>query len=889
MTRALRDQTAIIWLLAAIAIAIWRKWVPDSAWLMVHLVLLGALSHSVMVWSEHFAKTLLRVPLSQCATGRYGMLALGSLAVLVSMPANFWAGVVTGATLIAGAVIWHLSAILQALRRALPTRFRKVTYYYLASSIFLPIGASFGAALAYGLSDTWHARSLAAHIILNVFGWIGLTVIGTLVTFWPTLLRARMDDRAEKLAAHALPIFIVAIAVGVTGALTGARWVILGGLLIYIVGLIWVGRSMILPIKKRGITEFAPASVGAALLWALVGMCFMVVRLAMSWESFTDTIFTTAGIFALGFGVQILLGALTHLFPMAIGGGPAGSRAALTELTRLSTWRLTVTNLGLVLLLLPLPKWMWVGVAVVTIAAVAAFLPLLFRALFAALRIKHAQQNESAPANATQAEDSAAASAQVAAPTAAKPGIERTLVRPGQFVAAVLTLTVALTVGVTLQPATFVLTLNHMFTATGDSANAVSPTGETTEVTVTAADMRFTPSSIDVPAGNRLVITVVNEDEVSSHDLVVADRRTKRLLPGESEVLDAGIITTSIEGWCSIAGHRQMGMVIQINAIGGSEASSASAQKNGGHNHGSAHIMPDLDQQLHQVIDPKLPQRTDATVHKLNIDVTELPLEVAPGIWQKRWTFNGKSVAPTLRGRVGDTFEITLTNNGTMGHSIDFHAGALAPDEPMRTIPPGESLVYTFKAERAGIWLYHCATHPMASHIAAGMHGAVIIEPDHLEPVENEFVFVQSEIYLGDQYDSPETAQEVNADKVLAESPDLMAFNGIADQYVQNPIEVPVGERVRIWLMDAGPTRAFPFHIVGTQFDTTWTEGAYTLKAGRDAFGYPQGGAQVLPLLAAQGGFVELVFPEAGTYTAVNHAMIDGEKGARAIFKAVEK
>lgn len=889
---------------------------------MVHLVLLGALSHSVMVWSEHFSKTLLRTPIRHSATGRYGMLALGSLTVFISMPANFWAGVVAGATLIAGAVTWHVIAILQILRRALPTRFRKVTHYYIASGVFLPIGASFGAALAYGLSDTWHARSLATHIILNVFGWIGLTVIGTLVTFWPTLLRTRMDDRAGKLAEQALPIFIAGIAVGVTGALVGGRWVVLGGLLIYIVGLIWVGRSMILPLKKRGITEFAPASVGAALLWALAGLGFMAVRLAMSWEAFTDTIFTTAGIFALGFGVQILLGALTHLFPMAIGGGPAGSRAALTELTRLSTWRLTVTNLGLILLLLPLPKWMWTAVAVVTITAVALFLPLLFRGLFAALRVKRAQ-NEGASADSTQngggtaasAQNTAAgkadttaaeagkakpaASARVMGARATKPGgmPQRTLVKPGQFVSAVLTLTVALTVGVALQPAALGLTPNHMFTATGNEPTAIAATGETTEVTVTAADMRFTPSSIDVPAGNRLVITVINEDEVSSHDLVVGDKRTKRLLPGESEVLDAGVITATTEGWCSIAGHRQMGMVIQINAIGGAnapamaapEGESGHALENEGHNHASAHIMPDMDQQLRQVIDPKLPEKTDATVHKLNLDVTELPLEVAPGIWQQRWTFNGKSVAPTLRGRVGDTFEVTLTNNGTMGHSLDFHAGALAPDEPMRTIPPGESLVYTFTAERAGIWLYHCATHPMASHIAAGMHGAVIIEPDHLEPVENEFAFVQSEIYLGDQYDSPETAQEVNADKVLSESPDLMAFNGIADQYVQNPIEVPVGERVRIWLMDAGPTRAFPFHIVGAQFHTTWTEGAYTLKEGEDAFGYTQGGSQVLPLLAAQGGFVELEFPEPGHYTAVNHAMIDGEKGARAIFKAVEK
>lgn len=867
MTRVLRDQTAIIWLVAAIIIAIGRKWVPDSAWLMVHLVLLGALSHSVMVWSEHFTKTLLRAAKIEHQTGRYGLFILGSLTVFICMPLNFWAGVVGGATLVTIAVTWHLITILRLYRRALPSRFRDVTHYYMASAIFLPLGAGFGAILAFGLEDTWHSRLLAAHIICNLFGWIGLTVIGTLVTFWPTLLRARIDERAEKLAATALPILIVAIAIGTVGALFGTRLLMLAGLLAYLTGLIWAGRAMIHPLKKRGITEFAPASVAAALTWAIIGMTYMSVTLASSWESFADSIFKIATIFVIGFALQMLFGALTHLFPLAIGGGPAGSRAALTELTRLSTWRLTVTNLGLALLLLPLPKWLHTAVAALVVTALATFLPLLFRSLMAATRAKR-----------TQATEGDNPTVPAASPTRPTP----TLINPGQLVGAAFCLTIALSIGVAIDPAALKLAPNQ---TTATSATPAATTGETTQVTVIAKDMRFTPSTIDVPAGNQLLITVVNEDTVHSHDLVVQNARTKRLQPGETETLDAGIITTTTEGWCSVAGHRQMGMTLTINAIGASE-SAVSAKDHA--NHHSAKIMPAPDALLSQIIDPKLPPATDQTIHQLTFDVSEGPLEVAPGIWQQRWTFNGKSVGPTLRGKIGDTFEITLINNGTMGHSIDFHAGELAPDEPMRTIAPGEKLIYKFTAQRAGIWLYHCATHPMATHIAAGMHGAVIIEPDHLEPVEHEYVFTQSEIYLGDTFDSKESATEVNADKVLAESPDLMAFNGIADQYIQAPIEVPAGERVRIWLMDAGPTRAFPFHIVGTQFDTTWTEGAYQLKRGQDPFGYTGGGAQVLPLLAAQGGFVELTFPEPGHYSAVNHAMIDGEKGARAIFKVVE-
>jgi len=233
---------------------------------------------------------------------------------------------------------------------------------------------------------------------------------------------------------------------------------------------------------------------------------------------------------------------------------------------------------------------------------------------------------------------------------------------------------------------------------------------------------------------------------------------------------------------------------------------------------------------------------------------------------------------PVLHGRVGDEFVITLVNDGTIGHSIDFHAGSLAPDRPMRTIAPGESLTYRFTATRAGIWLYHCATMPMSAHIANGMFGAVVIEPPGLPAVDRSYLLVQSELYLGGP------GGQVDVDKLAAEQPDLVVFNGYANQYDHQPLPARVGERVRVWVLNAGPNRASSFHVVGGQFDTVWSEGAYQLRPDDPG----SGGAQVLPLLPAQGGFVELTFPEAGHYPFVSHVMVDAERGAHGVFRVTD-
>jgi nitrite reductase (NO-forming) len=424
----------------------------------------------------------------------------------------------------------------------------------------------------------------------------------------------------------------------------------------------------------------------------------------------------------------------------------------------------------------------------------------------------------------------------------------------------------------------------------------VSANGETRTVQVEARDMRFTPATIEVEAGTNLVIELRNTDDEDVHDLVLdSGADSGRLSPGESTTLEVGVVGRDIDGWCSVVGHRQMGMVLSIEVTGGETVRAAGAAEpadgHAEHEHGPGATEPespteapadpgdasdDLDPMSSpgegfEAHDAELPPVPEGRVHRRTFTIEEVEREVAPGVTQRLWTFGGTAPGPVLHGRIGDRFVITLVNNGTMGHSIDFHAGALAPDRPMRTIAPGESLVYEFTATRAGIWMYHCSTMPMSAHIANGMFGAVVIEPPDLPEVDRSYVLVQSEFYLGEQ------GGVVDVDKVQAEQPDAVVFNGYANQYDADPLVSRVGERVRVWVLDAGPNRSTSFHVVGGQFDTVYAEGAYLLRGG-------SGGAQSLALAAAQGGFVELTFPEAGRYPFVSHVMVDAERGAHGVF-----
>lgn len=894
-TQIKRNAVVVAWIFTALVLLAGKYaqlWPNLDAWAPLHAALLGALGSAITIWSAHFADTLLHRPAwggALMLNGRLGLHSVGAALVITGVCINSQIVIGVGASCVAVSATLGVVAMVVQKRRAVAARMAALVDYYICSLSYLMVGALAGWSIKYfdfKGQAAWSNRMYLAHVPIMVLGVLGITVLGTLVVLWPTMLRTKMEPTAPRQAQRALPGLALAVAVIAFSGL----WRPLAGIgaLLYLLSAVAVVAPLWRTGARKGVTNYAGLSTAAALAW--LAWCVIRLGVGVSYAADDDAARAVAHGLRLavvsGFALQILLAALSFLTPVMLGGGPAMSRLTHAIMDRYTWWRITTINLCLALACLPLPPAVR-GVTGLSAALAGAY---FFVAAGQAIQARRKGDTSAAPpstvtlnkvaskpASSKAAASVAQSASRSAAPTASaqSAGVTATTQTPDRrgALAGLVTAAVAVVAGASASSTQTPGGL--MGLGTGQGSASAGGSGQVVNANITISGMSFVPSSVDVPVGATLRLTLKNTGS-EVHDLVLATGQTTgRLAVGESKTITVNNVREPIAGWCSVAGHRAMGMVFDVKVAG---VSSNTSQAGHQHSASSQSAQVDLNWQppsYFKAHDARAPRpQTPGTVHRHTLRVSEITAQVGAGVTQKRMTYNGGVPGPVLRGQVGDHFEITLVNDGTMSHSIDFHAGVLAPDKPMRSISPGQSLQYNFTATRSGIWLYHCSTAPMSVHLAAGMHGAVIIDPPGLSQVDHEFVLIQSEIYLGPEGGSTDEA------KVAAKTPDLMAFNGMAFQYKYRPLQVGVGQRVRFWLMDAGPSLPCTFHVVGGQFDQVFYEGAWTL-GGPDQIGARwSGGSQALNLGPCQGGFVEFVPPQAGRYTFVTHAFADMEKGA---------
>ena len=276
-------------------------------------------------------------------------------------------------------------------------------------------------------------------------------------------------------------------------------------------------------------------------------------------------------------------------------------------------------------------------------------------------------------------------------------------------------------------------------------------------------------------------------------------------------------------------------------------------------------------------------ERRDFAKVVVNLEVIEKTMEIAEGVNYTYWTFGGTVPGPMIRVRRGDLIEFHLMNHpdNTMPHNIDLHA-VTGPGGGATSsfTAPGRKTQFTFRALQPGVFIYHCATAPVGMHIANGMYGLIVVEPEHGYPeVDKEFYVLQSEFYTPGDYRSA-GHQPFDMERAIDEDPSYVVFNGADKALVGEgkTLQADVGDVVRLFVGNAGPNLSSSFHIIGEIFDRVWIEGASKVSNNVQTTLIPAGGAVI----------VEFKLDVPGTYVLVDHAIFRAfNKGALGLLEAI--
>jgi nitrite reductase (NO-forming) len=264
--------------------------------------------------------------------------------------------------------------------------------------------------------------------------------------------------------------------------------------------------------------------------------------------------------------------------------------------------------------------------------------------------------------------------------------------------------------------------------------------------------------------------------------------------------------------------------------------------------------------------------RRHATKVIVELETVEKVMRLADGVAYTFWTFGGTVPGSFIRVREGDLVEFHLRNHqhSLVPHNIDLHAvtGPGGGAAATYTLPGGES-VFTFRALNPGLYVYHCAVSPIPMHIANGMYGLILVEPENgLPRVDREFYIMQSEFYA-----KPGAAGQphtVDMERGAAEQPTHVVFNGAVGSLTgDKALQVRVGESVRLYVGNGGPNLVSSFHVIGEVFDNVYGEGGTTVSQRNvQTTLVPSGGSTMVEFRAENPG--NLMFVDHSIFRAIN-------------------
>lgn len=388
-----------------------------------------------------------------------------------------------------------------------------------------------------------------------------------------------------------------------------------------------------------------------------------------------------------------------------------------------------------------------------------------------------------------------------------------------------------------------------------------------------------------------IVEITISSGEGAEHDIVFPELKVKsknfNAATGATKVRFQVTQAGKFTYFCSIPGHRQIGMdgVLEVagpadlaaakpapqpTAVLGAAAASPVAKR--------PTIAPAAANAVSVAMDPAavpkpIGNRAPQLV-KYAIETVELEGRLDDGTSFTYWTFGKKVPGPMLRVKQGDTVELTLSNakNSKAIHSIDLHSvtGGHGGGEHTQ-VAPGQSKTFSFKALNPGLYVYHCATPSVPHHISAGMYGMILVEPpEGLPKVDREFYVMQGDLYTSHPAGT-KGHQEFNHERAVDELPTYYTFNGAVGALTKEfKMSAKVGETVRVYFGVGGPNKVSSFHVIGEIFDKVYSEGSLTTVK-----------QDIQTTLVAPGGatIVEFKVNYPGKYLLVDHALSRVGKG----------
>jgi nitrite reductase (NO-forming) len=390
--------------------------------------------------------------------------------------------------------------------------------------------------------------------------------------------------------------------------------------------------------------------------------------------------------------------------------------------------------------------------------------------------------------------------------------------------------------------------------------------------------------------GDIVEITIAS-GEGAEHDIVIPELNVQSKhfsaatgpVKVRFQVTQAGKFTY----FCSIPGHRQIGMEGVLEVSGPADAAAAKPAGKDTAVLGAAAasakpaLSPAAGNAVSVAMDPSavpkpLGSRPPQLV-KYAIETMELEGKLDDGTTFTYWTFGRKVPGPMLRVKKGDTVEIALTNNKNSKaiHSIDLHSVTGGYGGGAHTqVAPGQTKTISFKAMNPGLFVYHCATPSVAHHISAGMYGMILVEPpEGLPKVDREFYVMQGDLYTSHRIGT-KGHQEFDHDRASDELPTYYTFNGAVGALTKEfKMTAKVGETVRVYFGVGGPNKVSSFHAIGEIFDKVYSEGSLTAVKH-----------DVQTTLVAPGGatIVDFKLEYPGNYLLVDHALSRVGKGLAA-------